>query len=94
MLRPDTFALTGLLALLVAFGPVATDLYVPSMPEIGRLLGASPAEVQLTLSSYLVGFAFGQIIYGAISASRFCCSLWFFFARPVRLVPQRRALGC
>ena len=67
MLRPDTFALTGLLALLVAFGPVATDLYVPSMPEIGRLLGASPAEVQLTLSSYLVGFAFGQIIYGAIS---------------------------
>ena len=67
MLRPDTFALTGLLALLVAFGPVATDLYVPSMTEIGRLLGASPAEVQLTLSSYLVGFAFGQIVYGAIS---------------------------
>ena len=67
MLRSDTYALTGLLALLVAFGPVATDLYVPSMPEIGRLLGASPSEVQLTLSSYLVGFAFGQIIYGAIS---------------------------
>ena len=67
MLRPDTIALTALLALLVAFGPVATDMYVPSMPDIGRLLGASAAEVQLTLSSYLVGFAIGQIIYGPIS---------------------------
>jgi MFS transporter, DHA1 family, multidrug resistance protein len=67
MLRPDTIALTALLALLVAFGPVATDMYVPSMPDIGRLLGASTAEVQLTLSSYLVGFAVGQIIYGPIS---------------------------
>jgi len=90
MLRPDTFALTGLLALLVAFGPVATDLYVPSMPEIGRLLGASPAEVQLTLSSYLVGFAFGQIIYGAIS-DRYGRKPVLLF---VRLVPQRRALSC
>jgi MFS transporter, DHA1 family, multidrug resistance protein len=31
------------------------------------LLGASTAQVQLTLSSYLVGFAIGQIIYGPIS---------------------------
>jgi DHA1 family bicyclomycin/chloramphenicol resistance-like MFS transporter len=67
MLRPDTIALTALLALLVAFGPVATDMYVPSMPDIGRLLGASTAEVQLTLSSYLVGFAIGQTIYGPMS---------------------------
>jgi MFS transporter, DHA1 family, multidrug resistance protein len=67
MLRPDTIALTALLALLVAFVPVATDMYVPSMPDIGRLLGASTAQVQLTLSSYLVGFAIGQIIYGPIS---------------------------
>jgi MFS transporter, DHA1 family, multidrug resistance protein len=67
MLRPDTIALTAVLALLVAFGPVATDMYVPSMPEIGRLLGADAAEVQLTLSSYLIGFAIGQIFYGPIS---------------------------
>ena len=67
MLRPDTIALTAVLALLVAFGPVATDMYVPSMPEIGRLLDASTAEVQLTLSSYLIGFAIGQSFYGPIS---------------------------
>jgi MFS family permease len=42
-------------------------MYVPSMPDIGRLLGASTSQVALTLSPYLVGFAIGQIIYGPIS---------------------------
>jgi DHA1 family bicyclomycin/chloramphenicol resistance-like MFS transporter len=60
-------ALTALLALLTAFGPLATDMYVPSMPAVGRLLVASTAEVQLTLSSYLAGFAVGQVVYGPIA---------------------------
>src|SRR6516165_5204612 len=67
MLRPNTIGMTTLLGLLTAFGPVATDMYVPSMPDIARLLGASASEVQLTLSSYLIGFAVGQIIYGPAS---------------------------
>jgi MFS transporter, DHA1 family, multidrug resistance protein len=67
MLRPDTIALTALLALLTAFGPLATDMYVPSMPDIGRSLDASALAVQLTLSAYLVAFAAGQVVYGPIS---------------------------
>lgn len=67
MLRPNTIALTAFLGLLTAFGPLATDIYVPSMPDIGRLLDASTFQVQLTLSAFLVGFAIGQIIYGPIS---------------------------
>ncbi len=67
MVRPNTFSMTALLALLTAFGPVATDMYVPSLPEIGRLLGADPAIVQLTLSAYLIGFAVGQVFYGPLS---------------------------
>ena len=67
MLRPDTFALTALLALLTALGPVAVDMYLPSFPDIGRLLSASPATVQLTLSLYLVSYAIGQVIYGPLS---------------------------
>jgi DHA1 family bicyclomycin/chloramphenicol resistance-like MFS transporter len=67
MLRPDTFALTALLALLTALGPVSTDMYLPSLPEIGRLLGASIAHVQLTISVYLAFFAVGQIVYGPVS---------------------------
>ena len=67
MLRPDTIALTALLGLLTAFGPVATDMYVPSMPDIGRQLAVGTSEVQLTLSAYLIGFAVGQVFYGPVS---------------------------
>jgi DHA1 family bicyclomycin/chloramphenicol resistance-like MFS transporter len=67
MLRPGTFALTALLAGLSAVGPLTTDMYLPSLPEIARLLHASTAEVQLTISSYLIGFAVGQIVYGPMS---------------------------
>jgi len=67
MLRPGTFALTALLAGLSAVGPLTTDMYLPSLPDIARLLGASSAQVQLTISAYLVGFAAGQIIYGPVS---------------------------
>lgn len=67
MLRPDTLALTALLALLTAVGPMSVDFYLPSLPEIGRVFGASVPQVQLTLSGYLVCFAVGQIVYGPIS---------------------------
>lgn len=67
MLRADTIALTALLALLTAFGPISTDMYVPSMPEIGRAFAADPSRVQLTLSAYLGGFAVGQIVYGPMA---------------------------
>src|SRR5215470_13066565 len=67
MLRPDTFALTALLALLTALGPLAVDMYLPSFPDIARLLAASPATVQLTLSLYMVSYAIGQIVYGPLS---------------------------
>ncbi len=67
MLRPDTLALTALLAFLTALGPLAMDLYLPSLPDIGRLLVATDAQVQLTISGYLAGFAAGQIVYGPVS---------------------------
>ena len=70
MLRPDTLALTLLLALLTALGPLSMDLYLPSLPAIGRDLAADPAAVQLTISLYLIGFAAGQIVYGPL-ADRF-----------------------
>jgi DHA1 family bicyclomycin/chloramphenicol resistance-like MFS transporter len=67
MLRPDTFALTAVLGLLTAFGPISTDMYVLSMPDIGRGFAADVSDVQLTLSAYLVGFALGQVIYGPMA---------------------------
>jgi DHA1 family bicyclomycin/chloramphenicol resistance-like MFS transporter len=67
LLRPGTFALTALLAVLTTLGPLSIDLYLPSLPEIEHVLQASPAQAQLTISAYLVGFAVGQIVYGPVS---------------------------
>src|SRR6185312_5839552 len=67
MLRAGTFALTVLLAALSAVGPLTTDMYLPSLPDIVRLLGGTTAQGQLTISAYLVGFAAGQILYGPLS---------------------------
>jgi DHA1 family bicyclomycin/chloramphenicol resistance-like MFS transporter len=67
MLRPGTFGLTLLLSLLTAIGPLSMDMYLPSLPAIGAALHAPTAQVQLTISTYLIGFAAGQIVYGPIS---------------------------
>jgi DHA1 family bicyclomycin/chloramphenicol resistance-like MFS transporter len=67
MLRPGTFALTLLLSMLTGLGPLTVDMYLASLPEIGRLLVAPPSQVQLTISMYLVGFAIAQLLYGPFS---------------------------
>jgi DHA1 family bicyclomycin/chloramphenicol resistance-like MFS transporter len=67
LLKPDTLGMTVMLALLAALGPLSTDMYLPSLPAIARELNATTAETQLTLSSFLLGFAVGQFVYGPIS---------------------------
>ena len=67
MLRPNTVALTLLLAMLTTIGPLSVDMYLASLPDIGRQLASPAAQVQLTLSVYLIGFAVGQVIYGPVS---------------------------
>lgn len=67
MLRPGSIALTVLLALLTAIGPLSTDMYLPSLPRIVADFDSSIAEVQLTLSVFLVGFAAGMLVYGPLA---------------------------
>jgi DHA1 family bicyclomycin/chloramphenicol resistance-like MFS transporter len=67
MLQPGTFGLMLLLAMLTALGPLSMDMYLPSLPDIAHVLGAPVARTQLTISSYLIGFAVGQMIYGPLS---------------------------
>jgi DHA1 family bicyclomycin/chloramphenicol resistance-like MFS transporter len=70
MLRPGSRGLTTLLAMLTGLGPLSMDMYLPSLPAIARVLEAPTARVQLTIASYLIGFAAGQVIYGPISDRR------------------------
>jgi MFS transporter, DHA1 family, multidrug resistance protein len=67
MPRPNPTALTALLALLTGIAPMSVDMYLASLPDIARNLSAPDAQVQLTLSFYLIGFAIGQVIWGPIS---------------------------
>ena len=68
---PSERRLTGgilfLLAGLAALGALATNIILPAFPRIGAGLGASPQELGLTLSSFFVAFAFGQILAGPLS---------------------------
>jgi DHA1 family bicyclomycin/chloramphenicol resistance-like MFS transporter len=66
-LKPDTFALTLLVGVLHAIGPLSVDTYLASLPFMATELNVSGDLVQLTLSSYLVGFSLGQIFFGPIS---------------------------
>ena len=67
MLKPDTLALTAVLALLTALGPLSTDMYLPSLPAIAAGLQATTGQAQMTLSAFLLGFAAGQFFYGPVS---------------------------
>jgi MFS transporter, DHA1 family, multidrug resistance protein len=66
-LRPDTIGMTAMLALLTALGPLSTDFYLPSLPQIVTALSTTVAGAQGTLSFFLFGFAAGQIFYGPLS---------------------------
>ena len=54
------------LGLLSAIGPFSIDLYLPAFDVIAEDFTTSVDRVQLSLTSYFVGIAFGQIIYGPL----------------------------
>lgn len=56
-----------LLGMLVAFGPLATDLYLPALPAIRAGLGTTPEAVQLSITVFLGGFSIGMLGYGPVS---------------------------
>ncbi|MGB3698651.1 MAG: multidrug effflux MFS transporter [Gordonia sp. (in: high G+C Gram-positive bacteria)] len=55
------------LALLSAIAPLATDMYLPGLPRVVDELAASPSAVQLTLTSFMLGLAAGQLLTGPLS---------------------------
>lgn len=56
-----------ILGTLMAFGPLSIDLYLPSFPLIAASFSVSPARVELSLASFLIGLALGQLLYGPLS---------------------------
>jgi DHA1 family bicyclomycin/chloramphenicol resistance-like MFS transporter len=61
------WGLVTLLGALTALGPLAIDMYLPSLPAIGADLHASASETQSTVAAFLAGMALGQLVYGPAS---------------------------
>lgn len=55
-----------ILGALTALSPFSIDMYLSAFPEIAQGLGTTVSKVSLSLSSYFVGLAVGQLIYGPL----------------------------
>ena len=63
-------AVLGAVILVSSIAPLATDMYVPAFPAVEHDLGTSAALVQLTLTTFFIGMATGQLVGGPVSDSR------------------------
>lgn len=50
-------------------GPFSIDTYLPAFTGIAQSIGATPVQMQQTLSAYLFGFAVMNLFHGALSDS-------------------------
>jgi DHA1 family bicyclomycin/chloramphenicol resistance-like MFS transporter len=57
----------GILIAMAAVGPLAMNIFIPSMPGLKATFGTAPGIVQLTLTVYLAGLALCQLVYGPLS---------------------------
>ena len=62
-----TRTLVLFLGALTAFSPLTIDMYLPALPTMADTFGVTTVDVQATVSSYLVGLALGQLLYGPLS---------------------------
>ncbi|QWF81223.1 multidrug effflux MFS transporter [Amycolatopsis sp. CA-230715] len=64
--RP-TAGRVAILGGLSACAPMSVDMYLPSMPQIAADLHTGASQVQLTLTTSILGLAFGQLVLGSLS---------------------------
>jgi DHA1 family bicyclomycin/chloramphenicol resistance-like MFS transporter len=49
--------------------PLSIDMYLPALPVIAEQFGVPAGSAQMTLSTYILGFALGQLLYGPMADS-------------------------
>ncbi|MGZ5098333.1 MAG: multidrug effflux MFS transporter [Usitatibacter sp.] len=67
--RRFRWGFAAMLAALAALGPFSIDAYLPAFAGIQDSLGATPLEIQQTLSGYLFAFGLMFLFHGALSDS-------------------------
>ena len=66
MTKKRKFLTILILGLLTAVVPFSIDMYLPGFPEIANSLDTTVSKVALSLSSFFIGIALGQLAYGPI----------------------------
>lgn len=56
-----------ILALLTALEPLSIDLYLPAFINMSQAFGTTVAAVQISLTTFLAGFAIGQLFWGPLA---------------------------
>ncbi|MCV2532718.1 Bcr/CflA family multidrug efflux MFS transporter [Enterobacter wuhouensis] len=68
--RPhSSFKIVFILGLLAMLMPLSIDMYLPALPVISAQFGVPAGSAQMTLSTYILGFAIGQLFYGPMADS-------------------------
>jgi len=64
---PARLKLVGLLGALCTLGPLSIDMYLPAFPGMATELEAAAPQIQLSLTTFIIGLALGQLLAGPIS---------------------------
>lgn len=63
---PNRTLIIFILGALSTISPFAIDMYLPAFPGIAEALHTSTAKISLSISSYFIGLAAGQLLYGPL----------------------------
>lgn len=66
MTRSRYLLLILILGALSTISPFSIDMYLPGFPAIAKDFNVSIAQVQFSLTAYLIGIAVGQLAYGPL----------------------------
>ena len=66
MTKQRYFFLVLILGTLTALSPFSIDMYLPAFQDIAGALHTTPSQVGQSLSSFFIGLATGQLIYGPL----------------------------
>ncbi|MFJ4818589.1 multidrug effflux MFS transporter [Streptomyces sp. NPDC088801] len=64
---PKRLPLLLVLAGLSGASPLATDMYVPALPDLARSLATDASGAQMSLTGFLAGIIVGQLVLGPLS---------------------------
>ena len=63
----EKFKIIIVLSFMSAVAPLSTDMYLPALPSVQHSFETSEFLTQLSLASFFIAFALGQLIYGPLS---------------------------